>query len=70
MVAVKSPARGQLLYNRETMQGRRWRGGYDQGRSGVTSRVLGEVTQWVFFFQEPVKNINQIMESAIGQGMV
>ena len=29
MVAVKSPARGQSLNKRETMQGKRRRGGYD-----------------------------------------
>ena len=29
MVAAKSPARGQSLNKHETMQGKRWRGGYD-----------------------------------------
>ena len=28
MLAAKSPARGQSLNKRETMQGKRWRGGY------------------------------------------
>ena len=40
MVAVESPARGQALNQRKTMQGERWRGGYDErGKWGYTMGV-------------------------------
>ena len=40
MVAVESPARGQALNQRKTMQGERWRGGYDaRGKWGDTMGV-------------------------------
>ena len=88
MVAVKSPARGQSLNERETMQGKRWRGGYDArekwGDTMGVRRSEGEVNELStgegtmryyelsvdFFFEGTGENINQFMESAIGQGMV
>ena len=40
MVAVESPARGQALNQRKTMQGERWRGGNDErGKWGDTMGV-------------------------------
>ena len=49
MVAVKSPARGQSFNKRETMQGKRWRGGYDArekwGDTMGVRRSEGEVNE-------------------------
>ena len=49
MVAVKSPARGQSLNQRETMQGKRWRGGDDArekwGDTMGVRRSEGEVNE-------------------------